>query len=62
MISKEQLEKFKVLYKNRFGKELTDQEALEKGTSLVRLMELIYKPMTMEEYKLLQKRRKEIGI
>jgi len=62
MISKEHLERFKVLYKNRFGVEISDQEALEKGTSLIRLMELIYKPMTQEEYDLVQKRRKELGI
>lgn len=42
--------------------EISDQEALEKGTSLIRLMELIYKPMTQEEYDLVQKRRKELGI
>ena len=59
MISKEHLEKFKVLYKNRFGVEISDQEALEEGTKLLRLMKIIYKPMTVEEYELLQKRRKE---
>jgi len=45
-ISKEQLEEFKRLYKNRFGKEISDQ------------MELIYKPMTQEEFDALEKRRK----
>lgn len=59
-ISKEQLEKFKVLYKNRFGKEISDQETLESGTKLVRLIELIYNPMTEEEFKQLEKRRKKI--
>ncbi len=59
MISKEHLEKFKSIYKKRFGKDLSDQEALEKGTKLLRLVEIIYKPMTRKELKYLQERRKE---
>ena len=59
MISKEQLEKFKKLYKKYFKKDISDQEALGQGIRLVRLMELIYKPMTEGEYNRLQKRREE---
>mgnify|MGYP001559740560 CR=1 FL=1 len=60
MISKEQLEKFKVLYKNRFGKEISDQEAIDGGARLIRPMEMIYKPITQEEFEALEKHRKEI--
>jgi hypothetical protein len=49
MISKEYLQKFKELYKKRFNKDLTDQEALEGATKLLRLIEIIYKPMTKAE-------------
>lgn len=59
MISKEQLEKFKKLYKKHFKKGISDQEALDKSIRLVRLIELIYKPMTENEYNRLQKRRGE---
>ncbi|MFA5300230.1 MAG: hypothetical protein WC389_18740 [Lutibacter sp.] len=59
MISKESLEKFKQIYKKRFGKNLSDQDALEKASKLLRLMEIIYKPMTQKEYDNLQKRRIE---
>jgi len=59
MLSDEQIRKFQILYKNRFGKEISREETYEKGTKLVRLVELIYKPMTEKEYKQLQKRRKE---
>ena len=59
MISKEQLEKFKTLYKKHFKNDISDQEALDKGIRLVRLIELIYKPMTESEYNRLQKRREE---
>lgn len=44
MISKESLEKFKRLYKKRFGEELTDQVALDKATRLVNLYRAVYGP------------------
>ncbi|MDD5688938.1 MAG: hypothetical protein PHQ76_01505 [Caldisericia bacterium] len=59
MLSEKQIKTFQMLYKNRFGKEISQEEAYEKGAKLIRLVELIYKPMTEDEYKQLQKRRKE---
>ncbi len=61
MLSDEQVTKFQVLYKKQFGREITKEEALEKGVKLVRMMQLIYKPMTKEEYEQVQKRRHETG-
>jgi urease accessory protein UreF len=61
MLSDERITKYQELYKKRFGKEISREHALEQGTKLVRLMQLIYKPMTEDEYQLLQKRRKETG-
>jgi len=61
MLSDEQITKLQTLYKNRFGKEINREQALEKGTRLFRLVELIYKPMTETEYQKLQKRRRETG-
>jgi hypothetical protein len=55
----EDIKKFQALYKTRFGMDISQKEALEKGTKLLRLMELVYKPMTREEYELIQKRRHE---
>lgn len=57
MISEESLKKFKQLYKKRFGEELSDQDALGKATKLVELVQIIYKPMTKKEYKLLQENK-----
>ena len=59
MLSNEQITKFQTLYKNRVGKEISREEAYEQGVKLIRLVELIYKPMTEAEYKIVQKRRKE---
>lgn len=59
MLTDEQISKFQALYKNRFGKEIGREEAYEKGAKLIRLIELIYRPMTEEEYALVQKRREQ---
>jgi hypothetical protein len=59
MLSNKQIEKFQTLYKNRFGKEISREEAYEQGTKLMRLVELIYKPMTEKEYQQLQEYRRK---
>jgi hypothetical protein len=61
MLTREQVEKFQSIYKKRFGKEISYQDALAGGISLVRMMQIIYKPITQEEYNQLQKRRKELS-
>lgn len=62
MFSDAQIKKFQTTYKNLFGVELCRAEALEKLTSLVRIVELTYLPMTEKEFNQLQQRRLEIGI
>ncbi len=42
MLSEEQIRKFQTLYKNRFGNEISRDEANEKGVKLIRLVELVY--------------------
>ena len=59
MLSDEQITKYQTLYKNRYGKEISREEAYEQGAKLIRLVELIYKPMTEAEYQQLQERRRE---
>jgi len=59
MLSDEQIRQFQMLYKKHFGKEISREEAYEQGAKLIRLVELIYKPMTEDEYRQLEKRRKE---
>ena len=61
MLSNEQITKFQVLYKERFGKEISREEAYEKGMKLMRLVELVYKPMTETEYQQLQEHRRKTG-
>lgn len=49
-INKDQLEEFIQIYKKEFGKNISDKDARESATSLVNLLELIYKPMTQAEF------------
>ena len=59
MLSDEMITKYQGLVKQRFNREISREEALENGAKLLRLVELIYKPMTEDEYKQLQERRRE---
>jgi len=61
MLSEKEIIKFQKLYENRFGKKISRKDAYEKGVKLIRLLELIYQPITKDEYKLVQKRREETG-
>ena len=61
MLSDEQITKFQTIYKNRFGKNISREEAYEKGAKFIRLVELIYKPMSETEYKQLKNRREQTG-
>ena len=57
VLSDENITKFQTLYKERFGIELSKQDAYEKGIKLLRLTALAYKPMTKEEWKSVQDHR-----
>ncbi|MCL5012226.1 MAG: hypothetical protein M1320_02255 [Patescibacteria group bacterium] len=57
VLSDEDIKKFQALYKNELGKEINQQDAYEKGIKLLRLMSVVYKPMTEKEYKQIQKHR-----
>jgi len=61
VLNNEQVTKFQELYKNRFGKNISREDALEQGIKLIRLVELTYKPMTNFEYQKIQKRRQLIN-
>jgi hypothetical protein len=61
VLSDKKIADFQAIYKARFGKEISREEAIEKGIKLLRLIEIIYKPMTEKEYQQLQERRKQTG-
>jgi hypothetical protein len=56
-LADEHISEFQKLYKGRFGIELAREEVLAKSAKLLRLMELVYRPMTEEEFTSLQERK-----
>lgn len=46
MLSTEQLQQFKCLYKNRFGEDLSQENALEHSTKLLTIVKLVYQPIS----------------
>lgn len=52
-----QVTKFQKLYQARFNKKISLEDAYDQGVKLVRLMKIIYKPITKEDYQKLQQRR-----
>ena len=50
---------FQKIYKDRFGIDLSKEDAYKKGISLLRLLAIVYRPMTEEELQLVEKRREE---
>lgn len=59
MLSEERVKQFQALYKKRYGKEISYQDALEQGTKLISLLKIIYKPMSKAEFDQLAKRKEE---
>jgi hypothetical protein len=49
-LSNEHISQFQSLYKEQFGEEISKEEAYEQGIKLLRLVQLIYKPMTQAEF------------
>lgn len=56
MISNKHIETFQSLYKKHFGIEINREEAEEKCSSLVRLVELVYFPEKIKEYEINRKK------
>ncbi|MDL1953048.1 hypothetical protein FBR07_02610 [Candidatus Uhrbacteria bacterium UHB] len=57
-MSDDDIRKFQYIYRERFGKEISKQDAYEQGIKLLRLLAVVYKPMTQKEFDFIQERRK----
>lgn len=60
MLTDEHITKYQAIYRARFGREISREEARDQGTKLVRLMQLIYQPMTQEEFDAAEGLRKSL--
>ena len=59
-ISPEKIIEFQKLYKEQFKQDITPEEAYEKGMILLRLMKIIYQPMTKKELNIILDRKKNL--
>ena len=58
VLSDKDITKFQILYRDELGIEISREDAYEKGIKLLRLMSIVYKPMTEKEYQIIQEHRK----
>ena len=58
-LSETQIEKFRELWKRRFGKEINKEAAYIAGNNLLNLMRIVYRPISETEYQKLQGRRRQ---
>ncbi len=54
MLSKEAIMEYQVIYKKVYGEEISYKEAMEKGSQLLRLFQLIYQPIPKDWLKRLK--------
>lgn len=52
---------FMALYKKQFGEDISFQDARDQATKLVRLMQIVYQPITVEEYEAVKELDKPTG-
>lgn len=50
MLTDAHILKYQELYRHHYGREVSREEAREQGTMLLRLMQVIYRPMTELEF------------
>lgn len=49
-LTEEDLKEFKRIYKKEFGEDISDKDALEKATRLIRLVKAVYKPIKKSDF------------
>lgn len=59
-LTKEDIEKFKKLYKEHYGEEINDFVAYEAANRLVQMVKAVYKPITKEQYDKIEKEREVV--
>lgn len=57
VLSDDNIKVFQTLYKERFGKDISKEDAYEQGIKLVRLVSILYRPMTTEDFEAVQARQ-----
>ena len=61
-VSEEGIQKYQELWLKHFNEQINKQDAQEGLIKLVRLMSIVYEPMTEAQLEQVKKRRKELGV
>ena len=61
-VSEEGIQKYQALWQKHFNEQINKQDAQEGLIKLVRLMKIVYQPMTEAQLEQVKKRRKELGV
>lgn len=48
-LSKKAIDEYKEIYRREYGKTLTDEDAYEQASNLLRLFKVIYRPLPSEK-------------
>ena len=59
LLTDEQVAEFQNIYRQKFGVEISREEAFEKGTKLIQLLRIIYKTPNEKKYNCLQKKERD---
>lgn len=62
VLSDDNIRQFQAIHKELFGKEISKQDAYEQGIKLLRLLSIVYKPMTKMEFDFAQERSKALPL
>jgi hypothetical protein len=58
-ISEKSIEEFQKLYRLRYRQEISKEYASEQGLKLLRLLRLIYQPLTEQQFDAIQEQREQ---
>jgi len=61
MLSDKQIKRFKSIYRDRYDEKITMIEAQEKGIKFIHFFQLLYGPITKEQYNTYKKIKNEIN-
>lgn len=59
-LSEEDITEFQEIYKEEFGEEISREESYNKAIRMLRLLEVVYKPSTKEEWEELRERSRKM--
>lgn len=60
MLNNDQVEKFRILWKQRFNEEISKEKALTEGLKLITLISAVCRPENEEEYQRLKQLSEKI--